>query len=97
MIKQIMTKNADDAWLTMLIFRATDIPGINKSPGEILNGRKYQTGLPMIDVHDTSTEEQIEKLSEKRLKMTVNGKELAKLPVGTKILYEKNPNLDKTK
>ena len=65
MIKQIMTKNADDAWLTMLIFRATDIPGINKSPGEILNGRKYQTGLPMIDVHDKSTEEQIEKLSEK--------------------------------
>ena len=41
MIKQIMTKNADDAWLTMLIFRATDIPGINKSPGKILNGRKY--------------------------------------------------------
>ena len=60
-IKQIMTKNADDAWLTMLIFRAIDIPGIDKSPGEILNGRKYRTGLPMIDVHDKSTEEQIEK------------------------------------
>ena len=24
MIKQIMTKNADDAWLAVLIFRATD-------------------------------------------------------------------------
>ena len=46
-------------------FRATDIPCINKSPGEILNGRKYWTGLPMIDIHDKSTEEQIEKLSEK--------------------------------
>ena len=97
MIKQIMTKNADDAWLTMLIFRATDIPGINESPGEILNGRKYQTGLPVIDVNDKSTEEEIEKLSEKCLNRTVNGKELAKLPVGTKVLYEKNPNLDKTK
>ena len=81
----------------MLIFRATDIPGINKSPGEILNGRKYRTGLPMIDVHNKSTEEEIEKLSEKRLNTTVNGKELARLPVGTKVLYEKNPNLDKTK
>ena len=97
MIKQIMTKNADNAWLAMLIFRATDIPGIDKSPGEILYGRKYQTGLPMIDIHDKSTEEQIEKLSEKRLKMKVNGNELAKLPVGTKVLYEKNPNLDLTK
>ena len=50
-IKQVMAKNADEAWLAMLIFRATDIPGLNKSPGEILNGRKYRTGLPVIDVH----------------------------------------------
>ena len=41
-IKQIMAKNADEAWLAMLIFRATDIPGLHKSPGEILNGRKVQ-------------------------------------------------------
>ena len=81
----------------MLIFRATDVLSINnKSSGEILNGRKYWPGLPMIDVHDKFTEEQIEKLSEKRLKMTANGKELAKLPVGTKVLYEKNPDLHKT-
>ena len=46
-------------------FLEQDIPGINKSPGEILNGRKYWTGLPMIDVNDKSPEEQIEKLSEK--------------------------------
>ena len=45
-IKQIMIKNAEDAWLTMLIFRATDIPGVNKSPSEILNRRKFRTGLP---------------------------------------------------
>ena len=57
--KQIMIKHTDDAWLAMLIFRATDIPS------EILNGRKYRTGLPMIDVHKKSTEDEIEKLSEK--------------------------------
>ena len=44
-----------------------------------------------------STKEEIEKLSEKRLNMTVNGKELARLPVGTKVLYEKNPDLDKSR
>ena len=56
--------------------------GINKSPGEILNGRKYRTGLPMIDVHRKSTEDEIEKLSEKHSKMACsnNGKEFAKLP-----------------
>ena len=92
-----MTKNSDDAWLAMLIFRATDIPGVNKSPSEILNGRKYRTGLPMIDIHKKSTEDEIEKLSEKCLKMTNNGKESPRLPIGTKVLYEQNPNLDKTK
>ena len=83
----------------MFIFIATDIPGLNKSPGEILNGRKYRTGLPMIDLHRKSTEDENERLSEKHFKMTTsgNGKELAKLPVGTKVLYEQNPDLDKTK
>ena len=33
-IKQIINKNAENTWLAMLIFRATDIPGINKSPSE---------------------------------------------------------------
>ena len=64
-IKQIMFKKANDAWFAMLIFRATDIPGVNKSPSRILNGRKYRTGLPMIDVHKKSTEDEIERLSEK--------------------------------
>ena len=50
-IKQIMIKNAENAWLAILIFHATDIPGINKSPSEILNSRKYRTNLPMIDLH----------------------------------------------
>ena len=98
-IKQIMTKNADEAWLAMLIFRATNIPGLNKSPGEILNGRKYRTGFPVIDVHKKETEKEIEKLSKKRSKLTSSskGKELPKLQVGAEILYELKPDSDKTK
>ena len=98
-IKQIMAKNTDEAWLAMLIFRATDIPSLNQSPGAILNGRKYRTGLPVIDVHKKDTEREIEKLSENRSKLTSSskGKELPKLPVGAEILYEFNPDSDKTK
>ena len=65
-IKQIMNKNAENTWLAMLIFRSTDIPGVNKSPSEILNVRKYRTNLPMIDVHQKSSESGIESLAEKR-------------------------------
>ena len=51
-IKQIMIKNAENAWLShAYIQKPTDIPGINKSPSELLNTRKYRTNLPMIDIH----------------------------------------------
>ena len=100
-IKQIIAKNADEAWLAILIFRATDIPGLNKSPGEILNGRKYRTGLPIIDVCTKDSEIEIEKLSENRSKLasshSTKGKELPKIPVGMEILYEFNPDSDKNK
>ena len=49
MMKQIMTKNPDNAWLAMLIFKATDILGINKSPSESLNAKKYKTNLLSIN------------------------------------------------
>ena len=62
-----MVKNAENAWMVMLIYRATDIPGVNKSPSEILNGQKFRTSLPMIDVHKKSTEDELEKMSEKEL------------------------------
>ena len=44
-IKQIIAKNADEAWLAMLIFRSTDIPGLNKSPGEISMVQKVQNWI----------------------------------------------------
>ena len=64
-IKQIMNKNAENAWLSMLIYRATAIPGINKSPSEILNGRNFRTNLPMIDFHQKTSETEIESLAKK--------------------------------
>ena len=65
-MKQVLTKNGENAWLAMLIYRATDIPGINKSPSELLNGRRYRTNLPVIDFHKKETEREVEKLYEKR-------------------------------
>ena len=57
-----MVKNAENAWLALLIFRSTDIPGINKSPSEILNSRKFRTNIAMVDAHQKSYESEIEKL-----------------------------------
>ena len=34
-VKQIMTRKPDNMWLAMLIFKATYIPSINKSPAEL--------------------------------------------------------------
>ena len=96
-IKQIMNKSADNAWIAMLIFRSTDIPGINKSPSEILNGRKFRTNLPMIDVHQKSSESEIESLAKKKMSKSVKGQELSRLPVGTPILYDLNPDSTKVK
>ena len=91
-IKQILVKNAENAWLAMLIFRSTDIPGVNKSSSEILNGHKYRTNLPMIDAHHKSNESEIEKMVEKRMSKPTAGSKLSKIPVGTPILYDKNPD-----
>ena len=99
-MKQILTKNGENAWLAMLIYRATDITGINKSPSELLIGRKYRTNLPVIDFHKKETEREVEKLYEKRENLTQIGnnlQELPSLPVGSRILYEKNPDGSKIK
>ena len=91
-IKEIMVKNAENAWMAMLIYRATDIPGVNKSPREILNGQKVRTSLPMIDVHQKFTEDELKKMAEKRASRTTFGKELPKLPFVTEVLYDQNPD-----
>ena len=61
-------------WSKMQYSYATDIPGVNKSPNELLNGRKYQTNLPMIDLHQRSNETELERLSEKCLSIPIKGK-----------------------
>ena len=99
MVKQIMTRNPENAWLAILIFKATDIPGINNSPSELLDTRKYRTNLPSIDSSHVmkQNEPEIETLLDKHLCKSTTGKELPKLDVGTPILYEKNPDSSKIK
>ena len=93
-----MVRNTDNAWLAILIFKATDIPDINMSPSELLNTRKYGTNLPSIDLSQKSNETEIEKLVGRQFKAKlVTGKELSKIPVETPILYDKNPNSSKVK
>ena len=58
-------RNTDNAWLALLIIKATDIPGINKSPSELLHTRKFRTNLPTIDLGQKSNETEIEKLADK--------------------------------
>ena len=65
-MKQILSKNDKDAWLAMLIYKATVIPGILKSPSEMLSGRKFRTNLPMMDVQNKENEDEIEKLCRNR-------------------------------
>ena len=88
-IKQIMTKNVENVWLAMLIYRSTDIPGVNKSPSELLNNHKYRTNLPIIDTHERSSEEEIEKMATEHLSRPTSGKELPRLPVGTEVFMRR--------
>ena len=46
----------------MLIFKATMIPEVQKSPSELLNSHKYRTNLPMIYFTQLRNDEPIEKL-----------------------------------
>ena len=83
----------------MLIFKATMISEIQKSPSKLLNSCKYRTNLPMIDFSQLRNDEPVEKLIHKhefKAKST-SGKELSKLDVGTPVLYNKNPDSTKVK
>ena len=64
-VKQIMTKNPNNTWLAMLIFKATMLPEVQKSPSEILNSHKYRTNLPMIDFSQLRNDEPVEILIHK--------------------------------
>ena len=81
----------------MLIFKATMIPEIQKSPGELLNLWKYRTNLPMVDFNQSKNDEPIEKLVQKHEVKSKTGKELPKLDVGTPVLYDKNPDSTRIK
>ena len=53
--------------VSMLIFKTTQIPNINKSPSELLNARKFRTDLPSIDINQGLNEPEIEMLVDKCL------------------------------
>ena len=70
-----MTRNPHNAWLAMLIFKATYIPNINKSPAELLNSRRLRTNLPIIDLdQNKSNESEIEILTDVKAKLLVQGR-----------------------
>ena len=81
----------------MLIYRSTDIPGVNESPSKLLNNHKYRTTLPIIDKHERSSEEEIEEMATECLSRPTSGKELPRLPVGTEVFYKENPDSSKIK
>ena len=84
-----MVKNPQNTWLAMLIFKATMIPEIQKSPAELLNSHKYRTNLPKIDSSQSRNDEPVEKLIHKHeLKaQSASGEELPKLDIGTPVHY----------
>ena len=96
-VKQIMVKNPQNAWLGMLIFKATIIPEVQKSPSKMLNSCKYRTNLPMIDFTQSRNDEPIEKLIQKHEVKAKTGKKLPKLDIATPVLYDKNPDSTKVK
>ena len=64
----------------------------------MLSGRKFRTNLPMVDVQNKENEDEIERLCRNR-EQSQNGKlhELPSIPMGSRVLYEKNPDSTKTK
>ena len=68
-VRQIMVKNPQNAWLAMLIFKATMIPEVQKSPSELLNACKYRTNLPMIDLTQLKHDEPIERLIPEKVRL----------------------------
>ena len=51
----------------------------------------------MIDMHHKANKSEIKNLAEKRMNKATTGVKLPKIPVGTPILYDKNPDSMKIK
>ena len=87
-IKNLMVKNPRDIWLALLIFKSTPITGIDKSPSELLCSQRFRTNLPMIQ----HASELANKAKLKPLKMDDTGKYLLPIPIGSRIIYDSNPD-----
>ena len=66
-----MSKNPNDQWLALLIFKSTPITGIDKSPSELLCNRRFWTNLPLVQHAKLKTN------------MYNTGKDLLPIPIGS--------------
>ena len=90
-IKQLILKNQNDIWLTLLILKATPTNEIDRSPAELLCNRKFRTNIPMIQhASDLSCKAKLH--NDDPTKYQTVSKELVPLNLGTHVLYDKNPD-----
>ena len=86
-----MIKNQNDMWLALLILKSTPISGIGRSPAELLCNRMFRTNITLIK-HASSLADQARLRNENSTKYQAGSKELVLLNLGSRMLYDKNPD-----
>ena len=90
-IKHLMSKSLNDEWVALLIFKSAPITGIDKSPSELLCNRKFQTNLPLIQ-YASELASKAKLKTHAKTSMNNTGKDLLPIPIGSKIIYDSNPD-----
>ena len=84
-----LTKNSNDQWLALLIFKLTPITDIDKSPSELLCNRKFRRNLPLVQhASELASKAKLHNNDDKYN----TGKELLPIPTGSQIVYGINPD-----
>ena len=86
-----MVKNQGNTWLALLILKSTPMNGIDKSPAELLCNRHFRTNIPMIQ-HASDLSHKARLRNENPTKYQTGSKELVLLSLGSRVLYDKNPD-----
>ena len=90
-IKHLMSKNPNNEWLALLIFKSTPMTGIDKSPSELLCNRKFWINLPLIQ-HASELASKAKLKTHVKTSMDNTGKDLPLIPIGSQIVYNSNPD-----
>ena len=90
-IKQLMVKNQKNTWLAILILKSTPMNGIDRSPAELLCNRCFRTNIPMIQ-HAGHLSCKARLHNKGPTKYQAGSKELVPLSLGSRVLYDKNPD-----